>query len=446
MTTRDSTGYALSGATVSALEHYDQATQELRCYIGDPVGSVDRALAAAPAMTMGHALRAWLHLLGTEPSGLPVARASLTAALALPATERERGHLEAIRLVLNGQWRAAGCVLEDVSAAYPHDALALQAGHQIDFFTGDSRMLRDRVARVLPAWDDAVPGYHAVLGMYAFGLEETADYARAEQYGRESVSLEPRDGWGWHAVAHVMEMCDESPRGIAWLRSGSDAWSRESFFAVHNWWHLALFYLDVGDVDEALRLFDGPLHAGRSAVVLDNVDAASLLWRFHLRGVDVGERWQAVADSWAGVTGACNYAFNDCHAMMAFTAADRPKAQAAILDSLMAEAASGGDVAAFAREVGLPVARAIQAFGDRRYGEAVRLLRSVRHHAHRFGGSHAQRDLIDLTLIEAALRASNQPLALALARERAARRPESPLARALVRRATVSVGPKIVAA
>jgi hypothetical protein len=281
--------------------------------------------------------------------------------------------------------------------------------------------------------------------MYAFGLEETADYARAERYGRESVALEPRDGWGWHAVAHVMEMCDDSRRGIEWLSSDSHAWSRESFFAVHNWWHLALFHLDLGDIGEVLRLFDGPLHAGQSAVVLDNVDATALLWRLHLRDVDVGERWEAVADNWAALTGACNYAFNDCHAMMAFTAAGRPKGQAAILDSLLAEGASGGDVAAFAREVGLPVARAIQAFGDGDYTETVRLLRPVRHYAHRFGGSHAQRDLIDLTLLEAALRAANRPLALALARERAARRPQSPLAHALVRRATADPRPKIAA-
>lgn len=438
MTIRDSTGYAVSGATTAALDHFEQASGELRCYIADPVGSVERALAAAPAMTMAHALKAWLHLLGTEPAGPPIARASLAAARSLAATDREHGHLEAIRLVLNGQWRAAGAVLEDVSAAYPRDALALQAGHQIDFLTGDSRMLRDRIARVLPAWDESVPGYHAVLGMYAFGLEETGDYTRAELYGRQSVTLEPRDGWGWHAVAHVMEMRDESPRGIAWLRSDSDAWSRESFFAVHNWWHLALFHLDLGDVDEVLRLVDGPLRVGRSQSVLDNVDATSLLWRLLLRGVDVGERWQVVADNWAALAGACNYAFNDWHAMMAFTAAARPKAQAAVLESLMGQAVSGGDVAAFAREVGLPVARAVQAFGDQQYAEAVRLLRPVRHYAHRFGGSHAQRDLIDLTLIEAALRASNRPLALALARERVARRPESPLARSLVRRATES--------
>lgn len=437
MTIRDSAGYAASGATAASLDAFERASHELRCLIGDPVAGADRALEASPEMTMAHALKAWLHLLGTEPAGLPVARQCLQAAGSLPANERERGHLEAIRLLLDGEWRAAGRVLEDVSAAYPRDALALQAGHQIDFFTGDTRMLRDRIARALPAWSGGVPGYHAVLGMYAFGLEECGDYAKAERYGRESVERERRDGWGWHAVAHVMEMQNRTADGIAWLRGDVDAWSNESFFAVHNWWHLALFHLDRGEVDEVLRLFDGPIHGARSTVVLDLIDAAALLWRLHLRGVDVGSRWQTVADGWAPIAGAGNYAFNDWHAMMAFVGSRRPKAQQAVIDALEAAAAGAGDTAAFAREVGLNAARAIQAFGCGRHAETVRLLRPLRSYAHRFGGSHAQRDLIDLTLIEAALRAGQRPLAQALAAERIARHPMSPLARLFVQRSGV---------
>ena len=47
------------------------------------------ALALRPDFVMAHALKAWLHLLGTEPAGLPVARQCLAAASALPANERE---------------------------------------------------------------------------------------------------------------------------------------------------------------------------------------------------------------------------------------------------------------------------------------------------------------------------------------------------------------------
>ncbi|MGQ4659592.1 tetratricopeptide repeat protein [Lysobacter sp. F6437] len=439
---RDYADLATTGATADSLAAFEQASHELRCYIDDPVASVEHALAASPAMTMAHVLKAWLHLLGTEPAGLPIARDCLRVAEALPANERERGHLRAIGLLLEGRWRAAARTLEDINADYPRDALALQAGHLLDFFTGDARMLRDRIARALPAWGASQPGHHALLGMYAFGLEECGQYAQAERHGRLSVERQPRDGWGWHAVAHVMEMQGRTEDGIAWLGTDAELWSRDSAFAVHNWWHLALFHLELDRIDEALDLFDGPIDGRRSALAMDLIDATSLLWRLHLRGADVGERWETVADRWAPLAGAGHYAFNELHAMMAFVGSGRGKAQRAVLESLETAAATGtGDTAAFAREVGLDAARAMQAFGEARHADAISLLRPLRGHAQRFGGSHAQRDLLDLTLLEAAIRGGYRTLAAALAAERAAQRPESPLNRLfLVRTADPTQG------
>jgi tetratricopeptide (TPR) repeat protein len=430
----DAAGLALSGATDDSLAHYETSAHQLRCYIGDPVASVDAALAAAPRMVMAHALKGYLHLLGTEPAGLPVARECYEAATGLPANERERGHLDAVRLLAEGRWRAAGRVLEDVAIAWPRDALALQVGHQIDFFTGDSRLLRDRIARALPAWSRSVPGYHALLGMHAFGLEETGDYAQAEEQGRAAVELERRDTWAWHAVAHVHEMRNRPADGIAWLTADTGAWSEDSFFAVHNWWHLALYHLELGATDEALRLFDGPIFGARSTVILDLIDASAMLWRLHLRGIDVRSRFEAVADNWAPLAAAGNYAFNDLHAMIAFVGSGRSDAQQQVLQAQQAAMAGDGDNAQFTREVGDAATRAVQAFGQGRFAECVDLLRPIRSRAHRFGGSHAQRDLLDLTLIEAAFRAGNDALATALAAERAALRPASPLARQFVQR------------
>jgi hypothetical protein len=152
------------------------------------------------------------------------------------------------------------------------------------------------------------------------------------------------------------------------------------------------------------------------------IDASALLWRLSLRGVDVGARWAAIADNWAPVAGVGSYAFNEFHAMMAFVGSGREDAQQAVIDSLERAGAGAGDTAAFAREVGLDAALAIQAFGQGRYADTVRLLRPLRSYAHRFGGSHAQRDLLDLTLIEAAKRAHLDALARALTAERLARR------------------------
>jgi len=360
----DSLGLALGGASAEAADAYEAARRELQCYVGDPVASADRAIAASPGFVMAYALKAWLFLLSTEAAAQPVARACWESARTLPADERERGHLAAIEHLLDGHWVAASRTLEDLTIDYPRDALALQVGHLTDFYRGDARMLRDRVARAMPHWDATMPGYHAVLGMQAFGLEECGDYVGAEAAGRRGVELERRDGWAQHAVAHVLEMQGRLDDGIAWMRADPPAWSEGSFFCVHNWWHLALYHLERGETGAVLELFDGPVFGARSTVVLDLIDASALLWRLHLRGVDVGERWQAVADNWQAADTAGHYAFNDAHAMMAFVGAGRADVAAAVLAAQELAMAADTDNAAFTREVGRPVALAIRACGD----------------------------------------------------------------------------------
>lgn len=434
MKSTDFHGQALTGATGDSVALLETALHQLRCYIGDPVAMVDRALAESPVLVMGHVLKAYLHLLGTEPLGIPVASEIHRHAVTLSANERERRHLKAIGELAEGRWRDAGRTLEDLSVDHPRDALALQAGHLVDFYVGDSRMLRDRIARALPAWDPSMPGYHAVAGMYAFGLEETGRYEEAEALGRRAVELDPRDGWAQHAVAHVMEMQGRLLDGIAWMRAEPAIWARDSFFAVHNWWHLALYHLDLGEIDAVLALFDGPIFGKRPSVALELIDASALLWRLDLRGIDVGSRWTAVADLWAPFAAAGNYAFNDVHAMMAFVKAGRTDLARTVLDAQTAAMQGAGDNARFTAEVGQAASRAIAAFGEGRYADAVQLLRAVRNIAHRFGGSHAQRDLLDLTLIEAAFRSGEDNLAAALSAERIAAKPTSPLARLFVQR------------
>ena len=418
MTITDIQGNPVSGANASALDHFEQANHSLRCFVGDPLSLAQQAIAQAPGMTMAHALLAWLYLLGTEPAGRTLACQVLQAAHKLPANEREAAHLAALEHLVHGRWQASGQSLEDLSMRWPHDTLALQVGHQIDFLTGNSRMLRDRIARALPFWQIDRPAYHAVLGMYAFGLEETGDYELADRYGQQAVALERRDGWAWHAVAHVCEMQERRQDGIAWLENDSAAWTEGSFFKVHNWWHLALFYLGVGDINRVLTLVDTQIMQGNSSVVFDMIDASALLWRLHLRGVDVGDRWQALAGRWLPIIENSHYAFNDMHAMMALVGAGRDGDAQRLMSAQQTALKSEDDNSAFLGEVGLAATQAIHAFAQARYTETVQLLRPVRRHAHRFGGSHAQRDVIDLTLIEAAARDGQKLLADALRSER----------------------------
>ncbi|MER9230684.1 tetratricopeptide repeat protein [Mesorhizobium sp. M0622] len=436
MAARDAFGLTLSGATEAGLSSYSRAVRELQCFIGDPVSSVDRAIADDPGFVMAHVFKGYLFGLATERDATAVAKACHEAALPLPATAREQAHVAALGHLAEGRWHEAARLLEDIAIEFPLDALALQTGHQIDFFTGNARMLRDRIGRALPSWQSGMPGYHAILGMQAFGLEEMGDYARAEKLGRTAVDLEPRDGWAQHAVAHVMEMQSRQKDGILWMRANPEAWTRESFLQVHNWWHLALFHYDLGETDEVLALYDGPIYGERSTLALNMVDASAILWRLHLGGVDVGDRWTALAANWVPKASAGNYAFNDAHAMMAFVGAGLEAPARNLLDAQREAMRGKDDNVGFTRDVGHPLTLAIKAFGEGNYAETIRLIRPIRAIAHRFGGSHAQRDVIDLTLVEATLRSGDGALARALAAERALARPDSPLSALFLRRAT----------
>lgn len=425
---KDSLGFAVTGADPQALDSYHAALAGLQCFSGEPVAAVDGAIAARPDFVMAHVLKGYLFALSTEAAAAETARKVAAQAALLPANAREARHVEALSALSAGRWHEAGRMLADLSADHPRDALALQAGHQIDFFTGNSSMLRDRIASALPAWDASMPGYHAILGMHAFGLEETGDYARAEAEGRRALELEPRDGWAHHAVAHVMEMQCRQRDGIAWMRDNLDHWSKDSFLKVHNWWHLALYHYELGEADEVLALYDGPIYGSGSRLALNMVDAAAILWRLYLGGVDAGPRWQVLADNWREARPGGHYAFNDVHAAMAFVGAGRWRDLEALIDAQEAALSGEGDNVSFTRDVGRPATLAIAAFGRGDWNAAVEHLLPIRSHASRFGGSHAQRDVLELTLIEAAIRAGAGELARHLAGGRAATRADSPLA------------------
>jgi tetratricopeptide (TPR) repeat protein len=415
---KDQRGAACSGASRNAIGLYDRALAEFQCYRFDPVSTVKQALAESPQFTMAHLLHAYLHLTGTEPPALELARASIERAKQLPASERERRHIAAAESLAAGEYARACDRLEDVLLDDPRDALALQVAHLFDFFRGDARSLRDRPARVLAQWSRDVPGYHAVLGMQAFGLEECGDYQRAEDRARRALELEPFDGWAHHAIAHCYEMQGRRVDGLRLMAEREQYWTADSFFALHNWWHRALFHLGLDQVERVLALYDERIRGNRSQVVLELIDASALLWRLMLRGVDVGARWQELADAWQPMVQDSFYAFNDLHALMAFVGAERWPQVDARIAALEAWVGRNGSNGTMTREVGLPLALGFAAFGRGRYAEAAERLRPVRALAYRFGGSHAQRDIVDLTLLEAARRGGNAVLARALESER----------------------------
>ncbi len=428
-------GNSVTGASATAIERYSEALQQFACYSDDPLATLASAVADSPEFAMAHLAKAQMTLAGTDKSAITLAEEVLETVSGLKLNDRERAHTEVVRAIKEGRYAEGHELLERIVIQHPRDLLAVQVAHLWDFLRGDARRLRERIGMALPHWSESDRDYHALLGMHAFGLEESGHYPQAEERGRQAVAMNYRDSWAQHAVAHVLEMQGRIDEGILWMRSNEKGWAPNNFFAVHNWWHLALYHLDKGEIDAVLALYDGPIREARSTLMLDMVDASALLWRLYLRGVDVSDRWAPLADDWSPFAEDGRYAFNDVHAIMAFVGAGRERDVNRTIATMERQAEGSATNAAITREVGLPVARALQAFSRGDYAQTVALLRPIRSIANRFGGSHAQRDILDLTLIEAAIRGGDQATAAAFTGERSHRKPTSPLAWLLDRRA-----------
>lgn len=427
MALTDSRDVPVSTDNANSLACYERALDLLNGYFLDPLAEIEGALADDPDFVMGHCLRGGMMAVAAEKAAEQFLRESVEAAenLARHANERERGHITALRFWLNGDFEAATDTWGDVVEDHPRDLLALQLAHLGDFYLGRSHMLRDRLGAVRPFWNAGVPGYGYVLGMHAFGLEEMNEFGPAEDAGREAVSFQPRDPWAIHAVAHVLEMQGRTDDGIGWFNERLDDWAPDNMFAFHNWWHLALYHLDREEHELVLEVYDTGVRPAASDVALEMLDASALLWRLHLDGVDVGDRWDGLADTWEGTVEDGYYAFNDVHAMMAFVGAGRDKAAATLISTMERAAREAGTNGMMTRKVGLPLARAILAFGQGDYAVATDLIAPVAPIANRFGGSNAQRDVVQRTLVESAIRAGRGTLARELLDRRVAAKPDS---------------------
>lgn len=433
----DARGIAISPRDSESLDRFEEALASFQARRADALSRVDAILARDPGFIAAHCLRAASLMLSGSLAGDPaLAQAIRTIECAgQGANDRERRHAAAARAWFDGDPRLALERYGELVVDYPRDSLALQVAHALDFRLGLRDMLRDRVAAVLPYWDAHLTGFGYVLGMYAFGLEECGDYARAEATARRSLELEPRNASATHAIAHVMEMQGRTREGIAWLESTRGIWATNVGFAVHNAWHLALFHVDLDARTTALAIYDQMLVPTPSSSTAALVDASALLWRLQLHGMELRNRWRYLAQCWERKPLVGERAFNVVHAVMAFTAADRAglarRATALLRDDVATRLANTAEDL----DLAVPLCEALQAFGRGDFVRAVDKIAVVRSVADRCGGSIAQCDLIHLTLIEAALRSQRARLARTLAAERTARKPDSLLNRSLFARA-----------
>lgn len=418
-----------SEAAVRAYERAVMATLEYRSSANDHVKS---ALEADPAFALGHCFKGYQYmLLGTEGT---VAKARQAAEAAKTEydrlTDRERGHLAALASWAEGDVAGAAAVWQRIVRAYPHDLLALRLHHLNAFWRGRDDELTEGPAESLYAWTPDLPGYGSVLGMLAFGLEESGERRRAEDYARRAIDHAPDDLWALHALAHVLEMDERFQEGCDLIPLEEPAWDDRNPFRNHVWWHRALYAVELGRDQEVLQLYDSHLAPGARPFYLDVQNAASLLARLQFLGIDPEERWQALVAPVHALADDFNGAFTEPHKVLALAAAGEIDAAERLADSVLARMKRSGRRDPALAQVLDGLCRAIVAFYRGEADEALELLGPIRGDLWRLGGSWAQRDVFEQLTIEAALKANPAIDGRALLARREVLRPNSRLLKA----------------
>ncbi|MDT8344529.1 MAG: tetratricopeptide repeat protein [Thermohalobaculum sp.] len=417
----------LVAASAAAPASWDRTVAAFLAHSAETPVHLGATLNARPDFAMGWIAKGFFYLLLGRAELVAVAREALAAAeaavAAAGADARERLYLDALRAYVAGRPSAACARLAEVLVRHPSDTLAFKLDHAIRFVLGDRRGMLEASARMLPAIGRDHPHLGYVLGCRAFALEENGAYADAELTGRRAVDLAPDDAWGLHAVAHVYDMTARVETGIRWLETRTSAWAHCNNFGTHVWWHLALFYLERGEHDRVFDLYDTRVRAEHTDDYRDIANGASMLMRLELEGLEVGDRWEELADLAANRVEPGCVVFADLHYLLALGAAGRTTDADRLIERLARDAqAREHDMHEVAAVAGHPTALGLAAFRAGDYGRAFDLLRQVRPALQSVGGSHAQRDVFSRLMIEAGIRAGRYVEAEAELAARAARR------------------------
>lgn len=417
-------------ASASGRDAYDTALTNLLSFRQTVGDDAQRACDADTAAPMPVLLTAYLGLLSSERSDAQSAasRLQLIEDGNMKMNDRERLHFAAARQLQRGDLRGASQTVGDINAKHPRDALAAFVGHQIDFFTGASSQLESRIEALLKSWTttDEYTGY--LRGMWAFGLEETGRYEEAIEVAGQAVERHGNDAWAIHAVTHVYEMRGDFEPGIGFLESHSADWHTGTFLNVHIAWHHALYLLEREDWHGALALYDRFVrHHASGNIALEMLDGSSLLWRLRLEGVNVGSRWLSLADGWSAKLDEPWYVFNDMHAVMAFIGAGRRDEASKVIAALEHYLTTSHQSTNWemTRLVGLPVCRAFMQHGEGDYASSADTLQPVLPLLATFGGSHAQRDVVHRTYIDALMKCGRSSEARIRLEQRLQERPTS---------------------
>jgi tetratricopeptide (TPR) repeat protein len=358
-----------------------------------------------PANPLGPLIKGYMLLLLARAELVPGAREALAEGerrLGGSADPRIALYATGLNAWLGGDPRGAIRAMERIIDDHPMDAMAIKLGHGMRFMLGDADGMRRSLARVVSVYTDKVAHAGFIRGCYAFALEETGDYAQAEQVGRRAVELEPTDAWGRHAVAHVYEMTGRATEGRRWLADPAD-WSHCNNFSFHMAWHVALFEIELGRPLAAMELYDRAVRAEQTDDYRDIANAVSLLERLELEGLNVGNRWEELADIAERRVHDRRLVFADLHYLIALLGAGRGPSAMTLVHGLMATSDTTTN-GALTEQLGAPAAAGLMAFHSGRYSDAMRLLEPVMDRLQPIGGSHAQRDVFEQVYLESLIR------------------------------------------
>ena len=427
MTIEDRFGLPLTVESITAAEDYGRALDLLLAAWPGAEALLDRAIAADPGFALAHIARARLLQLQAR---MAEARAAAERArgLAERLTPRERGHVETVASAIAGRSEEALARVREHAALYPRDALPLSLamgvfsllgfGGRRDFPEVQLALLED----LAPHWDED----WWYLGYLGWAYIETGAAARGIPLVERSLALNPRNAHAAHQRAHGYFETGDAKGGIAFLDSWLPLYDRSGHLHCHLSWHLALFEAACGNSERARALYFDAIRpaVAQTAPLLSLADSASLLWRWRLYGMTppMEECWTEVADHARRHFPQASLAFADLHAGFAEAATDDSEGVANRIAGLRALAAEGrlppGETAP-------ALAAGAAAFARGEWDEAARLLQPAVAELPRIGGSHAQREIFEDTLIAAYRRAGRVGDAAALLRRRLDRRPSA---------------------
>jgi len=412
----DNRGLPITCAGAEAARAYDHLVTGYLTLRADTYDRLQLVFAADPDMPLAHCMGGYLAMLSFKQAMVPAAleRAAAARRAADGGTDRERKHAQALTFWAEDDLNRALATWEAILHDHPRDVVAFRLAHFLNFWLGRPQDMVSSVERILHDWDEDVPGFSAVLGCQAFAHEEAGNYLAAEPAGRRAIELDPGDVWAAHAVAHVMEMQGRRSEGLIWLSGLAPHWEGSHNIQHHVWWHCGLFRLELGDIDGVFDLYDtrfrnlnAPLTVASPDVYIDVQNAAGTLFRLERLGVDVGNRWEELADKAEARIGDCVSAFTLPHWMMALTATGRWGAVDRMLEAMRSYSTGRGTTPPLVRDYVLPICEALVAHREGRSAEAVEIMRPVIGGMYRLGGSHAQQDVLEQLFLDAALNADS---------------------------------------